>query len=891
MSGRHSVFTWWRYGASKMRNQGGAGAGGGGRGEEGDSVAHDARIAERLLDAVLELVRHALGITEQHVCVVTEEERVGDVGVASAERALHDDGFPGLPDADDGHAGELAVRVFLGGGIHGVVGADDERDVKLVDGGVHLLHLLDDVVRHARLGEEDVELAGHAAGDGVDRDLHLLAVRAEQRDELRHRVLPFGDGEAVPGDDEHLVGADEVGGGGVDVAHDALARLHVAAGVDGGAGARLGRRLDRKKDGDDATVHRLAHDQAEDGAGGADEGADDGEELAPEHKALGAERPAAVGVQARDDDGHVRGANRGGHVHAEHARNGGGDRERGEGGAQRHAGREHHREAVPADGEHGEIAPVLERERKGLRGDEALELAERHDGAGEGDGADEGAGPDGDDVGWVGGGVEHGARDGGARGGGADERVERGNQLWEVGDGERLGDADAHRRADGERPSHLRPARGERGGGDGAEGGSHAERDAHHPERVAEARRLLRREPCDRADAAQARGEPDHRVERRRRHAHDNRPRVRSHGGGETEVVEDAVLRRVLRALEHREHAARHHKAACDVDGGDEDGARGDGSSPRGRHGAARDELQAAESCDTADGVRDAHERGVERGLHARDAVVAHHAREEEGGDEGDERRARPAEAEGDEDAERGGDGERRLGRGDPRGRRLWRLFCDGDRLRLLLDDGLRGGGLLRRRRRRPRDGAHLGDERRAHGVILVVDEEAALLRVAHREEEVGEVVGEERGGGARCAAHEVSVANHGDAVRRLDHLVLLGADDVAARGCGEVHRHGARLEERHRLVRDEGGSLLARDERRRDNNVALRALLLKESHFSLDELLRHLLGVPARALARLLDVDGEKLGAHRLNLLARRLANVKRAHDGAHVLRRLNRR
>lgn len=57
----------------------------------------------------------------------------------------------------------------------------------------------------------------------------------------------------------------------------------------------------------------------------------------------------------------------------------------------------------------------------------------------------------------------------------------------------------------------------------------------------------------------------------------------------------------------------------------------------------------------------------------------------------------------------------------------------------------------------------------------------------------------------------------------------------------------------------DEGGA---------DENIHLLALLGEQLHFSLDELLGHLLRVPALALARLLQVHLQGLGSERLELL-----------------------
>src|SRR3954452_8827842 len=47
-------------------------------------------------------------VAEQHAAVVPEEQRVLHAGVAGVHRALEDDDLPGLPDLEDGHAGDGA---------------------------------------------------------------------------------------------------------------------------------------------------------------------------------------------------------------------------------------------------------------------------------------------------------------------------------------------------------------------------------------------------------------------------------------------------------------------------------------------------------------------------------------------------------------------------------------------------------------------------------------------------------------------------------------------------------------------------------------------------------------------------------------------------------------
>ena len=66
---------------------------------------------------------------------------------------------------------------------------DNQREVRIVKVLVDLLQLQHHVVRHARLSEQHVELAGHAASDGVDAEAHVDTVRAQARGDVCNGVL------------------------------------------------------------------------------------------------------------------------------------------------------------------------------------------------------------------------------------------------------------------------------------------------------------------------------------------------------------------------------------------------------------------------------------------------------------------------------------------------------------------------------------------------------------------------------------------------------------------------------------------------------------------------------------------------------------------------------
>ena len=116
---------------------------------------------------------------------------------------------------DDGHARDDRGGVLDGGAVDGVVGADDKGYVGVLELGIdlrhegrgepqrkrgdkgwltsilsqtlpclsptltlpHLVHLQHDVVRHPSLGQQDVHLTGHAAGDRVDAETDLEGVQ------------------------------------------------------------------------------------------------------------------------------------------------------------------------------------------------------------------------------------------------------------------------------------------------------------------------------------------------------------------------------------------------------------------------------------------------------------------------------------------------------------------------------------------------------------------------------------------------------------------------------------------------------------------------------------------------------------------------------------------
>ncbi len=135
-------------------------------------------------------------------------------------------------DFDDRHAGDGAVGVVFRRRIGDVVGADDDRDVGARHLRIDLLHLAQLLVGDVGLGQQYVHVAGHAAGDGVDRVADGDAALLQLVGDLLDRVLGLGDGEAVAGDDHDRVGVGELDRGvlGADRGVGSLLPVALAAG-------------------------------------------------------------------------------------------------------------------------------------------------------------------------------------------------------------------------------------------------------------------------------------------------------------------------------------------------------------------------------------------------------------------------------------------------------------------------------------------------------------------------------------------------------------------------------------------------------------------------------------------------------------------------------------
>src|SRR5262249_55272916 len=99
------------------------------------------------------------------------------------------------------------------GRVDHVVGSDDECHVGAGKLRVDLVHLLQLPVGHVRLGEQDVHVARHAAGDRVDGVADLHPARFEQRGQVPYLVLGLGCSQTIAGHNHDLAGVRELDGG------------------------------------------------------------------------------------------------------------------------------------------------------------------------------------------------------------------------------------------------------------------------------------------------------------------------------------------------------------------------------------------------------------------------------------------------------------------------------------------------------------------------------------------------------------------------------------------------------------------------------------------------------------------------------------------------------
>ena len=87
------------------------------------------------------------------------------------------------------------------------------RYIGLREIAVDFVHVHKAVVRDVGFGQQDVHVAGHASGYGVDGEADVDSTLGERVEEFADFVLGLGHGHAVAGDDDDFVGGGENGRG------------------------------------------------------------------------------------------------------------------------------------------------------------------------------------------------------------------------------------------------------------------------------------------------------------------------------------------------------------------------------------------------------------------------------------------------------------------------------------------------------------------------------------------------------------------------------------------------------------------------------------------------------------------------------------------------------
>jgi hypothetical protein len=319
------------------------------------------------------------GVAEEHQGVIEVVEGIVDAGETWAHAALDHHHGVGFVDIEDGHAVDGAGGVRSGGGVGDVIGADHKGNVGLGEVAVDLIHFDEAVVGDVGFGEEDVHVAGHASGDGMDGKTNFDALFGEDVVEFANLVLRLGHGHAVAGDDNHFVGGRQdrsrfLGGRavhGTGFRGTDCRRLYLAECAEQNVGER--------------TVHRFRHDYGEDESGRAVKGASDDQELGIEDKSHGRGGETGVAVQEGDDRRHVGAADGDNQQDSEDQRDADDQWEElfGFGMQDQING------AADGDGEQQEVDEVLSFIGDGPLGQDLLQLSRRHEAAGNGEASED----------------------------------------------------------------------------------------------------------------------------------------------------------------------------------------------------------------------------------------------------------------------------------------------------------------------------------------------------------------------------------------------------------------------------------------------------------------------------------------------------------------------
>src|SRR5712691_3352286 len=142
-------------------------------------------------------VEALLCIAEEHHALRVVVELVINSGEAWAETALEDDDRLGAVDFQDRHAIERTIPVVLCGRVRHVVRTDNQGNVCFWEVRVDLFHRVQLVVGYVCLGEQDVHVARHAAGDRVNGVFHIYAASGQQLCQFTDAVLSLCDSHPI----------------------------------------------------------------------------------------------------------------------------------------------------------------------------------------------------------------------------------------------------------------------------------------------------------------------------------------------------------------------------------------------------------------------------------------------------------------------------------------------------------------------------------------------------------------------------------------------------------------------------------------------------------------------------------------------------------------------
>ena len=282
---------------------------------------------------------HGLGrVAQQHVHAGLGVKRVGHPGVAGLFIIVADDHGLGLVRFQNGHAVNGGAFGGVGRRVDHVVGAHHHDQIGVREHGIDRVHFQQVLVIHIGFGQKHVHVAGHAARHGMNGVIDLGASGFQGVGQLFDLVLGLGQGHAVAGHNDHVLGRGQQLGDFSVLLRGGLSGLRGLGGLGRGrfgGGCRpdagfAGHGGLAQQDGHQLAVHGLAHDAGEHQTGGTHNAAHGDEQRVGHGETGDGAGNAAHGVEQGNGDGHVRAA------HPD-----------GEDDAEQRAGGEHHKDEEP----------------------------------------------------------------------------------------------------------------------------------------------------------------------------------------------------------------------------------------------------------------------------------------------------------------------------------------------------------------------------------------------------------------------------------------------------------------------------------------------------------------------------------------------------------------